>query len=93
VKDVFRISIPKAAEDKDGRMSWDQTALLVAIKGVEPYYELKSGRIVTLPSGYNRWDASKKGHFHLTEKMPVAQVTQIINQLMMYQPAKSGSRK
>ncbi|MDO1446906.1 nucleoside hydrolase [Rhodocytophaga aerolata] len=89
VKDVFRISIPKAQEDKDGRMSWDQTAVLVAIKGVEPYYTLKPGRMVTLTSGNNRWDASKKGHFYLVEKMPVAQVTDIINQLMMHQPGKS----
>ncbi|QHT69151.1 nucleoside hydrolase [Rhodocytophaga rosea] len=93
VKDVFRISIPKAAEDKEGRMSWDQTAVLVGIKGVEPYYELKPGRIVTLPSGYNRWDTTKTGHFHLVEKMPVAQITQVINQLMMYQPMKAGSRR
>lgn len=91
VKDVFRISIPKAQEDKEGRMSWDQTAVLVGVKGVEPYYTLKPGRIVTLPSGNNRWDAGKKGHFYLVEKMPVAKVTELINTLMMHQPKKGRS--
>jgi inosine-uridine nucleoside N-ribohydrolase len=92
VKDVFRISIPQDKEDKDGRMSWDQTAVLVAIKGVEPYYEMKPGRIITLPNGNNSWDSGKQGHYYLVEKMPVPQVTQIINQLMMHQPAKTRDK-
>ena len=86
VKDVFRISIPKAKGDKDGRMSWDQTAVLVAIKGAKPYYDLKPGRIITKPDGSNSWDASQKGHAYLVEKMPASQVTQIINNLMRHQP-------
>jgi inosine-uridine nucleoside N-ribohydrolase len=87
-KDVFRISIPKAKEDKDGRMSWDQTAVLVAIKGASPYYDLKPGKFITLEDGSNRWDASQKGHLYMVEKMPVAQVTALINNLMMHQPVK-----
>lgn len=88
VKDVFRISIPLDPEDKQGRMSWDQTAVLVAIKGTSPYYTTKSGRFVTLSDGSNQWNASGKGHYYLVEKMPVAQVTQLINQYMMHQPVK-----
>ena len=45
VKDVFRISLPKSAEDKNGRMSWDQTAVLVGVRGYAPYYTVKSGRL------------------------------------------------
>jgi pyrimidine-specific ribonucleoside hydrolase len=86
VKDVYRISIPKAMGDKDGRMSWDQTAVLVAIKGAAPYYNLQPGRIITNPDGTNSWDKTKKGHFYLVEKMPVSQVTAIINKLMRHQP-------
>lgn len=88
VKDVFRISIPKAEEDKNGRKSWDQTAVLVAVKGAAPFYSLKPGRIVTQPDGSNTWDASKKGHFYLVEKKPVAEVTAYINRLMMHQPVR-----
>jgi inosine-uridine nucleoside N-ribohydrolase len=85
-KDVFRISIPLAQEDQQGRMSWDQTAVLVAIKGAGPYYELKPGRIRIHPDGSNSWDDTGKGHFYLTEKMPAAQVQDLINKLMMHQP-------
>ncbi len=45
VKDVFRISIPMAKEDSAGRMSWDETAVLVAIKGYSQWYTLHQGRI------------------------------------------------
>jgi hypothetical protein len=35
VKDVFAISIPQSPEDSLGRMSWDETAVLIAVKGWE----------------------------------------------------------
>ena len=85
-QDVYRISIPLNPQDKEGRMSWDQTAVLVAIKGAAPFYGLEPGRMITLPDGSNRWDVSRKGHSYLTEKMPVAQVTELIDHLMMHQP-------
>jgi inosine-uridine nucleoside N-ribohydrolase len=91
-KDVFRISLPKAEEDKLGRKSWDQTAVLVAIKGAAPYYDLKPGRIVTEKDGSNTWDNNKTRHHYLVEKMPVAQVTQLIDNLMMHQPKKPGKK-
>jgi inosine-uridine nucleoside N-ribohydrolase len=90
IKDVFRISLPLDPEDKGGRMSWDQTAVLVAIKGAGPYYTTRPGRFVTLPDGANRWDAAGKGHQYLVEKMPVPQVTRLINQYMMHQPVKKA---
>ena len=43
VKDVFSICIPLAKEDSAGRMSWDETAVLVAVKGWQDYYALKKG--------------------------------------------------
>ncbi len=91
-KDVFRISIPLDPEDKQGRMSWEQTAVLVAIKGASPYYTLKPGRFITLPDGSNRWDSTGEGHFYLVEKMPLAQVTALIDNYMMHQPAKRVGR-
>jgi inosine-uridine nucleoside N-ribohydrolase len=91
-KDVYRICLPKAEEDKQGRKSWDQTAVLVAIKGVAPYYELKPGQIVTENDGSNRWDDSQTGHFYLVEKMPVPRVTQYINSLMMHEPKKKRKK-
>jgi pyrimidine-specific ribonucleoside hydrolase len=41
VKDAFRIAISKSAGDAQGRMSWDETAVLIAIKGYELFYDLQ----------------------------------------------------
>jgi pyrimidine-specific ribonucleoside hydrolase len=88
VKDVFRISIPMSAEDSAGRMSWDETAVLVAIKGHEPYYTLNSGRIVVDEKGANKWNNEGTGHSHLVVKAPPAEVQELINKLIMHQPVK-----
>ncbi|MBU1823281.1 MAG: nucleoside hydrolase [Bacteroidetes bacterium] len=83
VKDVFTMSIPMSKQDEKGRMSWDQTAVLVAIKGTEPYYNLTEGRFVTQDDGSNKWNANGKGHYYLVPKMPVAQVEAMLESLMM----------
>jgi len=83
VKDVFRICIAYSTEDKNGRKSWDQTAVLMALDDLNKYYSLKQGRIVIQPDGSNTWNEQGKGHYHLVENMPVAEVTKVINQLMM----------
>jgi pyrimidine-specific ribonucleoside hydrolase len=88
IKDVFVISLPKAKEDKGGRMSWDQTAVLVGIKGYEPYYTVKSGRLTLNADGSNGWDDAGKGHQHLVVKMHVLAVEKVINDLMQHQPIK-----
>ncbi len=88
VKDVFAICIPKATEDAGGRMSWDQTAVLVGIKGYAPYYSVKSGRLTMNPDGSNGWDAAGKGHQYLVAKIPAQQVEKIINELMQHQPVQ-----
>ncbi|MFD1144532.1 nucleoside hydrolase [Larkinella insperata] len=86
VKDVFARCLPLAKEDNDGRMSWDQTAVLVAIRGAEPYYGMKRGRYIA-KGGNNGWQDDPSGtHYYLTEKMPVAQITQELETLMRHQP-------
>ncbi len=82
VKDVFAQSIPMNPQDAKGRMSWDQTAVLVAIKGHEPYYDLEEGRFVARDNGSSDWDAKGKGHFRLVEKMHVPQVEKVLEGLM-----------
>jgi pyrimidine-specific ribonucleoside hydrolase len=83
VKDVFSMSIPMSKQDEQGRMSWDQTAVLVAIQGPEKYYSLVEGRFVAHDDGSNKWNANGKGHFYLVPKMPVAQVEATLEALMM----------
>ena len=88
VKDVFRISIPLAAEDSAGRMSWDETAVLVAIKGYQPFYRLEYGRILVAADGSNTWSLEGKQQAHLVEAVPPEVVRDYINKIIMHQPVK-----
>lgn len=86
VKDVFRISIPLDPEDKEGRMSWDQTAVLVAVRGYTPYYKIECGEMTVGTDGSNGWDRKGNAHCRLVEAQPPATVQNVINDLMMHQP-------
>ena len=87
VKDVFRISLPQAAEDRQGRSSWDETAVLIAIAGVKPWYSVKQGIIHVLSDGSNTWEASAFGkQGYIIESRPVSEVQDLINALIMHQP-------
>ena len=88
VKDVFRISIPMNPQDSAGRMSWDQTAVLVAIKGYEPWYHLEKGKIVVADDGSNTWAKEPATQGHLVEAQSHLVVQDLINKLMMHQPAR-----
>lgn len=89
VKDVFAISIPKAAEDSLGRMSWDETAVLIAVKGCSPYYRLIEGKIICTADGSDTWDPNGKDQFYITEKVPPSAVQSIIDNLLQQQPRKN----
>ena len=88
VKDVFRISIPQDPKDSAGRKSWDETAVLVAIKGYESYYTLQGGHIEVDNTGFNTWSNVEKKQYYLVEKVPAKEVQDIINKLIMHQPRK-----
>ena len=88
VKDVFRISIPMSREDSAGRMSWDETAVLVAVKGYEPYYHLAYGRIKVAADGSNTWSTEGKQHAHLVEAVSPEIVREYINKVIMHEPVK-----
>jgi pyrimidine-specific ribonucleoside hydrolase len=90
VKDVFRIAIPMDKQDSAGRMSWDETAVLVGIAGYSPYYTLKQGKMPVSPDdGSNTWMDDKQGHhFHLVALQPPSVVENVINRMMMHQPVR-----
>lgn len=90
VKDVFRICIPMAAEDSAGRMSWDETAVLVAVKGFAPFYHLQYGHIEVANDGSNEWNDKGETQAYLVEAIPSAEVQALINKLIMHQPAKKS---
>jgi len=85
VKDVYALAMPLSKDDADGRMSWDQTAVLVAVRGAQPYFGMKRGKII-VEGGSNRWQDDSMGrHAYLTEAMPVSQITALIEGLMMWE--------
>jgi inosine-uridine nucleoside N-ribohydrolase len=88
VKDVFRIAIPQSPMDSAGRMSWDETAVLVAVRGNEPFFSLHPGKIKINDDGSNGWDDKGKGQFYLVFKEKPETIADTINQLMMHQPVK-----
>lgn len=88
VKDAFRISIPKSPSDAAGRMSWDETAVLVAVRGHRPFYKLRSGKIKIADDGTNSWDENGKGQYYLVEKKSPKKVQKVIDHLMMQLPKK-----
>lgn len=87
VKDVFKLSIPMAKEDSLGRCSWDETAVLIAIKGYNPWYTLHKGKMIVAADGSNGWDESGTKQSYIIEKVDYKVVQDIINTLIMHQPA------
>lgn len=86
VKEVYELCF--AEEGPDGHMSWDPTAVLVAIKGYEPYYNVERGTFsIVNDEGTNSWTPNANGKdLRLIEKVPSAEMTAIIENYMMYQP-------
>ncbi|MDB5209392.1 MAG: nucleoside hydrolase, partial [Sediminibacterium sp.] len=69
VKDVFSVSIPLDPKDKNGRMSWDETAVLVAVRGYEPYFDVVKGKIICYANGSTGWDSDGNRDYYLVQKM------------------------
>lgn len=86
VKDVFSICIPLDKQDSLGRMSWDETAVLVAIKGCKPWYNLENGKMIVANDGSNTWVKEPFVHSYLVEAVPPKIVEDIINKLIMHLP-------
>lgn len=87
VKDVFRISIPQSAEDKYGRMSWDETAVLIAVYGTEGFFDTRRGNIIINSDGSNSWQDDPAGrHLYVIQKMAVNDMSKFIEDRMMHLP-------
>lgn len=87
VKDVFRISMAMSDEDKKGRMSWDETAVLIGIYGTDGFFDTASGKIIVNTDGSNSWEDNPEGmHAYVIQKMPVDKMAAFIEARMMHQP-------
>jgi len=91
IRMAYAISIPKRPYDNEGRRSWDQTAVLAAVKGFEPYFGYKTGWFITSLDGSSQWKDDPDGmHKHLVMKMSADSMAHKIEGLMMHQPEKSN---
>ena len=93
VKDVYRISIPLSQQDTAGRMSWDQTAVLIAVKGYRPWWNVESGKMIVADNGSNTWSKESSHHSYLTAAQSPLIVQELINRLMMHQPVRKSKLK
>jgi len=85
VKEAYELCF--AEGDPDGRMSWDLTAALVAVKGPEPYYSTERGTMPVDQNGKNTWIPDENGpHIRLIEKIPPSEVASILETYMMHLP-------
>jgi inosine-uridine nucleoside N-ribohydrolase len=88
VKDVFARSIPMDPNDKNGRNSWDETAVLVAVRGYEKYFDLVKGTFICNADGTNGWDKNGQRDYYLVLKKPIPEMEETLNNLIMHQPKK-----
>jgi len=91
VKDVFTLCIPLNIQDSAGRMSWDETAVFVAIKGWQHFYDIQTGHCSVESNGSNQWDSAGKNQAHLVEKIPPEKMQEIINVWLQHQPLPGKS--
>jgi len=86
-KMAFGIAIPLSEADKNGRQSWDQTAVLTAVKGSVFAFNEVSGQMIVEPSGFNRWKAMEGGlHTYLVFKKSPEALSELIESYMMHEP-------
>jgi inosine-uridine nucleoside N-ribohydrolase len=87
VSDVFRISIPLAAEDSLGRMSWDETAVLIGVYGTKGFFDTVRGTMTVHADGSNGWTNDPAGrHRYVVQKMSPAETAAFIEDRMMHLP-------
>ena len=71
------------------RQSWDQTAVLAAIRNSSEYfYVVGPGAFQTDEKGYNEWNPlnKEKQHYFLVHKYPFKDIVKVIDELMEYKP-------
>ena len=107
VKDVFAGNIPsrdevrkdshkwlRSAFGMGGRAAWDESAVLVAVRGIEPYFNAERGKYRMVgDKGADEWapDAENGPHIRITERMSKAEVARVIDELMTRKP-KNGCK-
>jgi inosine-uridine nucleoside N-ribohydrolase len=88
VKDVFTIALQKD-KNETGRMSWDETAVLAAVRGAEPYFTVRKLSLKVLNDCTDTLVPGKR-ILYLGFKMKPGEVQTVIEELM-HQAPSSGT--
>ena len=88
VKDAYEIALKKDS-NRIGRNSWDQTAVLVAVRGIAPYFNYKKLNLKIEKDGKNVLIPGSKFTYLIFRQTP-AQIANTIENLMMHQPKLSS---
>jgi inosine-uridine nucleoside N-ribohydrolase len=86
VKDAFQIALSKDTNTV-GRNSWDETAVLVAVRGIEPHFSSRKLNFEIKDDGQNVLIPGEK-FTYLTFKQTAEEIGKVIEDLMMHQPGK-----
>ena len=86
VKDAFATALTKDS-NTIGRNSWDQTAVLVAVRGIAPYFHYRKLNFEVKDDGQNVLIPGEK-FTYLTFKQTPEAIATLIEDLMMHQPVK-----
>lgn len=84
VKDAFKIALEKDGNTV-GRNSWDQTAVLVAVRGFEPWFATRKINFDIQQDGKSVPVAGDKFTYLVFKQKP-EQIAAAIEELMMHQP-------
>jgi hypothetical protein len=78
----------RACYGLNGRSSWDQTAVLAAVRGESSYFNVTRGRYRMIgKDGEDEWIPEENGpHMRITEKVSKAEVGRIIDELILRGP-------
>lgn len=68
------------------RHSWDQTAVLFAVRGLKDYWTMASGTLQIAYDGKNTWSQEGKRHFYLIAKKPADEMKKVIEDMMVALP-------
>lgn len=76
------------AHGMKGRAAWDQTAVLIAVRGTDLYFNTERGAYRMIGNGGdNEWAPAEDGpHLRVTEKLSKSKVGDIIDGLMLRPP-------
>ena len=102
VKELFAACLParstcsdKTYDRPEGHPSWDETAVLYAVRGAGDVFGLERGTYRMAPSGgCNVWKADPSARdARIVEKLPKAEVGKIIDELMCRRPRRAKSER